>query len=130
MSTEDDIVALKQATREAHEALRDLHRIQRDIDRKRTELEDAVTKSIESRINAAVKTGLEEYDASLKEAIKTGTQATYDRFDLIAAICMGEDKVSKREGKAPLDGLLRAYIASGGLTGPDLVSFVQARERH
>lgn len=113
MSTAEEIAALKAATREAHEAIKGLREAQRDMKALLAEIEAAARKSVEERIDEAIVAGLAEYDAKLIEAIEKGTQATYDRFDLLATICLGEERMKDAE-TPPLPELMRRYIASGG----------------
>jgi hypothetical protein len=124
VSTAEEITALKQATREAHEAIQGLREAQRDMRALLEEVRGAALESVQKRISDAVVAGLAEYDASLKEAIGKGTQATYDRFDLLATVCLGEERMRGGSVK-PLAELFRRYIESGGEAQLDAMAFLE-----
>jgi hypothetical protein len=105
------LAELRELVREANGTLKDL----RDERRKGEELlarkiEGEVAKRLEMELAVALKA----FGIDLGKAIESSTQAVYDRFDLIAGICLGEDAVSRRQGKAPLEELIRAYIRKYG----------------
>lgn len=104
---------LRQATSEAHKALRDLRndmQAARELRRK-----FLAAPELDERLGELVKQGLADYEATLQQAIKTGEQAMYNRFDVLTAICLGEDPASVRAGETTLPDLLREFIATKGL---------------
>lgn len=104
---------LRQATREAHEAIRDLRK---DISAAR-ELRKKflAAPELDEQLGRLVEQGLKAYDAGLKSAIKTAEKKMYNRFDILAAICLGEDPESVKTGETSLPDLLREFIATKGL---------------
>jgi hypothetical protein len=104
---------LRAATREAHEAIRDLNAAMKSARELRDEFlnSDAVLE----KLGNLVKAGLDEYDEVLKQAIKVAEKAMYNRFDVLTAICLGEDPESVKTGVTSIPQLLREYIASQGL---------------
>lgn len=95
----------------AHTAIRDLRAAVRDA----AQVTDNLPQAVDRRLSAAVKDGLQKYEADLSKAIADGTQAAYDRFDILTAICLGEDPQSVRAGKKSIPDLLRRYIETNGL---------------
>lgn len=86
-TVDEDIAALRAATREAHEAVQALKQAKRDLESTFERLKDG----IDSRISEEVKAGLERYYDALNPAIDKATAAVYKRFDTIADILLGED---------------------------------------
>lgn len=105
---------LKQATREAHECLQEIHATERRINDKLDGFRGDLALIVRIQIDDTVKEGLERYKDVIDEAIKQATQATYDRFDLLASIMMGDDKQSQRQGRKPIDELIRIYQREHG----------------
>lgn len=93
---------LKGLISEAHAAIKDIRAEQRGLFILRGLLQDDLRKvrselsSIaEEQIGEQVKTGLDEYKASLDSAIEAATEAVYKRFDGLADILMGEGDPSQ-----------------------------------
>ena len=108
---DEKITELRELIREANGTLGDIRRERREAAIMMEKLgPDEVTR----RIEEAVAAGLVSYDATLKVAIDEATQAVYDRFDLIAGICLGEDAISRKDGKPAIEELVRRYIARHG----------------
>jgi hypothetical protein len=112
------VQAIAKATEEAREVIRQLHEAQRDIraaikDAKqaKVDVDKAVSEDVlNGKIGTAIRLGLESYDQALTEAIKDATEATYDRFDLLTAICLGEDFVAIQKGQKPTAELIKRYL--------------------
>jgi hypothetical protein len=104
---------LRAVVREAHEAIRDLNSAMKSA----RELRDEFINSdaILEKLGTLVKDGLDEYDETLQQAIKVAEKAMYNRFDVLTAICLGEDPESVKTGVTSVPQLLREYIASQGL---------------
>lgn len=114
MTTQEELQALREATRKAHEALRDLkaeHQgIKATIEAWRKEKE-AWAAVAEEQFSEIVRQGLDDFGRSLKVAIDDATDRVYKRFDTLADIMMGEEKGDNQE---PLAVLVRKW-RSGGL---------------
>lgn len=110
----EDIDALIVRTRAAHEALKDLKAgIKEAQDAiKATEAAQrhllvALTQTVDSAIADAIDIGLQNYSTAIEIAIQDAQQAVYDRFDVIAAILLGE----KEERTITEDArLVRKYL--------------------
>lgn len=104
---------LRAAVREAHETIRDLNEAMKSA----RELRDEFLNSdaVREKLGTLVKAGLDEYDHTLQHAIRVAEKAMYNRFDVLTAICLGEDPESVRTGVTSIPQLLREYIASQGL---------------
>lgn len=108
MTPDEKITELKAATRAANEALADLRAVQREIREQIAELDRrkaALPTEVDRLIGDAVKTGMASYAKALSTAIDEATEATFRRFDTLAAIVMGEEK----DDKEPLPVLLRRW---------------------
>lgn len=110
-TVDEDIARLKEATREAHEAMKDLNMMIQMAKATTKELNTAVSEALENGIGKQVKEGLDQYAESLNAAIDGATQAVYKRFDQIADILLGEDKSSQRSGKPSIPDLIKQKIA-------------------
>jgi hypothetical protein len=112
------VQAIASATNEAREVIRQLHEAQRDLrasikeaKQAKVDVDKAVSEDVlNGKIGTAILRGLESYDQALTEAIKDATEATYDRFDLLAAICLGEDFVAIQKGQKPTAELIKRYL--------------------
>jgi hypothetical protein len=96
------LAELRELVREAHGVTKDLRQAIREAKQVQSTLPEAAA----ARIETAVEKGLSEYSAVLADSIEKATQAVFRRFDTIAAVCLGEDAKSVREGKLTLKELL------------------------
>jgi uncharacterized protein YllA (UPF0747 family) len=97
------ITELKAVISEGSSLLSELQRVEKIIDIK---LAKDVDKVFAERLNETIKEGLDEYSASLDEAIRCATQAVFDRFDTIMTELLGEDIRSQKKGKKSIPDLL------------------------
>lgn len=120
-TTDEEVARLKEATREAHEALKDLKRGVEEAKEAHRLLHACVEQALNDGIGKQVQEGLDEYKESLAAAIDGATEAVYKRFDQIADILTGEDKQSKRAGKPSIPDLVRrrAQIINSDEERPD-----------
>lgn len=120
-TTDEEVARLKEATREAHEALKDLNVMIQMAKATVKELNACVEEALNDGIGKQVQEGLDEYKESLAAAIDGATEAVYKRFDQIADILTGEDKQSKRAGKPSIPDLVRrrAQIINSDEERPD-----------
>lgn len=95
--TREEVDDLIVRTREAHEVLKDIKTATRelrdtikDAEVAQVALMAAVVSMVDHGIEAAVETGLENYNDAIDKAIVTAEDAIYRRFDAIAAILLGE----------------------------------------
>lgn len=105
MSTQDEIDALREATREAHEVLKDLRRAIKDG---RQLVKEAAGIAVSEQMKPVVDKGLKEFSEALDVAVKEATQSVFDRFDQIRDMLLGEDRTSKRLGKPSISELVEA----------------------
>ena len=104
---------LRAVVREAHEAVKDLRADMKTARELREQFLSAP--ELDEQMGKRVKEGLEEYDETLQRAIKVAEKAMYNRFDVLTAICLGEDPESVKTGVTSIPDLLREYIATSGL---------------
>lgn len=105
MSTEEEVQALKDATRAAHEALADLKAEHKAMKDTLTAMRAQVIiwqEEANEQFGEIVRAGLEEFSKSLKVAIDDGTQRVFKRFDTLADIMLGEEKGNNNEPMALL----------------------------
>ena len=105
------LIELRELITEGHGLVQDLTRLLREARQLRDNLPEAVI----ARIDNAVAAGLRDYQDALGIAIDKATDATYKRFDVLSAICLGQDPRSVRTGVTSVPDLLRDYIAAKGL---------------
>jgi hypothetical protein len=105
VTTQDELLALRDATRLAHEVLADLkaeHRaIKVTLDVLRTEKE-AWQREAQEHFKMIVKEGLDGWSKSLDKAIQDSTARVFKRFDTLADIMMGEVRGDNQESLAVL----------------------------
>jgi hypothetical protein len=103
---------------ELNEKIREVNGTLKDIRAERRLAEELIARHIpeqvDTRIDAAVTAGLDEFSASLDTAIEGATQGVFNRFDIIAGIALGEDAASRRKGTQPLEELVRQYVHARG----------------
>lgn len=104
---------LRAVVREAHEAARDLRADMKAARELRERFLSAP--ELDEQMGKRVKEGLEEYDETLQQVIKVAEAAMYNRFDVLTAICLGEDPESVKTGVTSIPDLLREYIATKDL---------------
>lgn len=97
--SEEELAALREATKRAHEVLKDLRQMVREAKDLVQVIDKAAGVAVEQRVQPAVDQGLEEFSEALKTAIDDGTEAVFKRFDTISDTLLGEDKASRRQGK-------------------------------
>lgn len=93
---------LLDAIHEARTTLRDLKTTVTEARTVQKELAGQVKNLVDVELSEEVRLGLEKYMDSIAGAIETAEAAVYKRFDTVAAILLGEDAKSQRQGKSPL----------------------------
>lgn len=96
------LAAIKQATREANEAIQGVKEVLREAKQYRAELEESTQKIVDDRVSEAVAIGLEAFKESLDKAIEGATKQTYARFDELTSLLLGETKTQRRRGEFSL----------------------------
>jgi hypothetical protein len=109
----ETLAALREATRQAREAAKDLRAEMKAAREFRKEFFG--TPELDARLNELTEDALARYSDGIDKQIKLATEATWNRFDTITMICMGEDPQSVREGKKTVPDLIREFIATKGL---------------
>lgn len=119
---ETSVKKLEQLSREAHETAQELREAEKEARIARQELieakRDALTldaATLQRELRTLGKREMDRYSSEITKAITDGTQAAYDRFDSITAICLGTDPESVRNGDKSLEELLRAFVHRRGL---------------
>jgi len=95
----DDLTALRDATREAHEAIKTL-RIERKaceeervrLARERDGLADMIKAIWDAQMDYAVSVALESYLPAINEMIDKTEEAIFNRFDTITEVLLGSKK--------------------------------------
>ena len=93
------LAAIKDATRQANEAIQGVKEVMREAKAYRADLEIATQKAVDERVAEAVAIGLETFKEALDGAMTSATEATYARFDQLIALLLGEDKATQRLGR-------------------------------
>jgi hypothetical protein len=108
------LLELRDLIRQAHEATADLRAVLREAKAVRDSLPAAAEKAVSEQVGAEVKAGLDEFGKALDEAIETGTQAVFRRFDKIEQLLLGEDAKSVRAGKPSIPQMIETIAAAEG----------------
>jgi hypothetical protein len=109
---------LRELIREANGTLSDIRAERRATEKLIQDFRADTAARMEAVVEEAVRDGLENLGKSIDTAIGNATQAVYNRFDVIAGICLGEDAVARDEGKPSTETLVRRYVAEKGLRFP------------
>jgi len=104
---DEKIETLRELIREANGTLRDIRHERREAEASIR----SITEQIDARIFEAVVAGLERYSGTISNAIEVAEQKVYDRFDMIACLCLGQEQ---DDGTRPLEELIRRYVALNG----------------
>jgi len=104
---------IREAVRDGHALLRDLKAATKEARAAVAEVERRMAVVVDDRISQVVMEGLGEYKAELAKAIASADKRVADRFDQLAAIYLGEDPKSRREGLATLAELAERRRRSG-----------------
>lgn len=90
------VTDLKEATREAHEAIKDLRALLKDchsarqaMESTRDELLSLSHEVFDQRMNEQVEDGLNTYRQTLDKALEDSTDAVFARFDRLFRVMMG-----------------------------------------
>lgn len=94
---------LREAVREAHEALQDLKAERRAVQ----QLLDGIPAKVDARIERQVTEGLEALGRETRKAIDAATEKVTAEFDNLADLLMGRTAPDRRQGLPPLDDLIR-----------------------
>ena len=108
------LLELRDLIRQTHEATADLRAVLREAKAVRDSLPAAAEKAVSEQVQAEIKTGLDEFGKALDQAIETGTQAVFRRFDKIERLLLGEDPKSVRAGKPSIPQMLETIAAVEG----------------
>lgn len=106
---EATIAKLHEMVRRSHEALTDLNAGFKRAAEVRREFLDS--EEIRKQLRALSATEYARFATEMDDAIRVGTQAAYDRFDGIIAICLGLETADTKS----LEELLRTFIRTKGL---------------
>ena len=96
----EEVEQLRQATREAHEAMKDMRLLMRDARVLIAEIHEAASQDVHQIVGVFVRQGMDAHQKAIEDAIEDGTTLVYKRFAEIGDILMGEDRGSKRSGNA------------------------------
>lgn len=97
MSTEEDLAAIKAATREMHEAIADGRRLLKSLKHEEAQLILVSRTVFEERMEEEVKACLDNYQANMAKQIENATEAVYARFDTISNMLLYGNKQGRGE---------------------------------
>lgn len=91
MSTAEEIAALKEATREAHEALKDLRTEHRAVRQMLDGIEGRTRRAVETLMEEALKRELAALGTSTDMAMRKSVAKVTREFDRLEAILLGKE---------------------------------------
>jgi hypothetical protein len=89
-----ELAELKQATREAHEAIKDLRTVLAEA---RVFQAESLAAQVDTKVHDQVADGLARYQGTLAKAVDDATAAVFRRFDTIVANLLGHDDGTSTE---------------------------------
>jgi hypothetical protein len=89
---------LREATREAHEAMKDMKCLMRECRALMDEMRVVAAREVNRTVHAEIQAGLAAHEKAIIEAVQDGTNAVYARFAELGDILLGEDRSSVRAG--------------------------------
>lgn len=99
MTALDDARELREASREAHEAIQDLRVAMKDGKQLLQEIRTAAKGAVDEQVEAAIEAAVMRLKEAVEAAIEPATAEVFKRFDTITDTLMGEDRRSRRQGK-------------------------------
>lgn len=103
-----EIEQLREATREAHEAIKDLRAAIKEARGLWDEVTAKKADEIDATISALVRGGLDGYEAAMAKAIDEADAMVDARFQRITDILLGEDDKTKRKDQPSIEELAHA----------------------
>lgn len=104
---------MRELIREAHSLLKDMRAERREIE----QLLDGIPYKVDERIEAQLTTGLEKLGEETRKAMDASVAKVGREFDRLEAIFTGTDRKMRRQGKPPLEDLIRDHAENGGNRG-------------
>lgn len=91
--------------REAHGVTRDLRQM---ITEARQIINSGVDEALKEQLKVAIVKTADDLGTATKDAMDAAVDRVNRKFDDLAAILTGTDRLSRRQGKPPLEDLIRA----------------------
>jgi hypothetical protein len=113
MTSEEEIAAIKEATRVAHEAIKDLKGLIKEAKQISEHISVQMHEEVDEKLQAEVKVGLEQLSVAFKAATEEATNKVFKRFDDLADLLLGEDWRSKKKGKPSIPDLIESRLGRG-----------------
>jgi hypothetical protein len=105
------IERLVAATEDAREVIREAHGAARDLRQLITETRQLIATGTEEamgqKLNAAVKDAVDALGRETEKAMRAAVERVNRKFDDLAALFTGTDRQARRQGKPPLEDLVR-----------------------
>lgn len=101
---------LRELIREGHGLLKDMRAEKRAIE----QLLDGIPDKVNKRIEDAVRVGLETLGEKTREAMDASVAKVGREFDRLEAVFTGTERKMHRQGKPPLEDLIREHNERGG----------------
>lgn len=106
--TTDDLAALREATRQAHEVLTDLRRERRAVEQLVAGIEGRVQRAVKDLIETAVEMQVGELGKATERAMDAAVAKVGREFDRLERIFTGRDDLKR----PPLEDLIRRRVAT------------------
>lgn len=115
---EQEMRKLERLLTDVRTAITEAHGVLSDIRTERRLVREEIASGIRKLLEAETEQQLTILRDATKRAITLAEERVNARFDLLAAILMGEDRESKREGKPSLPELVEKYCRTHGISLP------------
>ncbi len=103
----ETVNALIEATAEAREVIREAHEVTKDLRREIAEAKAVIARDTAKEIEAAVADQLAALGEQTRKAMDASVAKVGKEIDRLMMISLGTDRQSRREGKPPVEELIR-----------------------
>lgn len=98
--------SLREATREAHEAIKDLRFLIQQSQGVIVDIHNAAQVGVDERITPILKSEIAKLGDATKSAMREAVEKVGEEFQRLEDILLGQDKQSKRQGKSTIPELI------------------------
>jgi LPS O-antigen subunit length determinant protein (WzzB/FepE family) len=109
--TDEKIAQLKQATREANEAIQGMRDATREAKAVLAEVKEAAQKSVDAYVMPEVEKCVAALQEATNGAVEAATERVFNRFDGLTNLLLGTDRASLKTGELSIPELIEKRVA-------------------